>query len=235
MQHSLKKLYGCKLAATDGYIGHVRDFYFDDQHWTIRYVVVDTTLWLPGWEVLLSPYAFGYLTEIGNHLRVNLTRKQIERSPSIDAHQTVSRQYEEQYHRYYGWPDYWQGDGLWGVGNFPILSAPPETLSDDEKNAVKRKHAHAESHLRSTQVVTGYHVKEGNEGIGHINDFVMDARSWALLELVIKTGHWFSGKETRIPMSQIEQISFDESTVIVSEHALAAIGPADPSMSRRPG
>src|SRR5580704_19270691 len=115
MLQSLKHLYGHQLAALDGEIGHVKDFYFDAQNWTVRCVVADTGSWLPGRQVLISPHAFGGLHQSGKLLSVNLTRKQIGDSPSIESHKPVSRQYEEEYHRYYGWPGYWQGDGLWGV------------------------------------------------------------------------------------------------------------------------
>jgi hypothetical protein len=36
MMRSIKQLYGDKLGASDGDIGHVKDFYFDDQNWVIR-------------------------------------------------------------------------------------------------------------------------------------------------------------------------------------------------------
>ena len=78
MLRSIKQLYGDKLGASDGEIGHVKDFYFDDQNWAVRYVVADTGSWLPGRLVLISPHAFGNLDQTGNVLRVNLTRKQIE-------------------------------------------------------------------------------------------------------------------------------------------------------------
>jgi len=129
MLRSIRTLYRDKLGASDGEIGHVNDCYFDDQSWVIRYLVADTGSWLPGRQVLLSPHAFGSsLYEVGKDLLVNLTRKQIENSPSIDLHKPVSRQYEEEYYRYYGWPYYWQGDGLWGMGGFPILELPPNHL-----------------------------------------------------------------------------------------------------------
>ena len=121
MLRSTKQLHGDKLGATDGEIGHVKDFYFDDQNWAIRYLVVDTGSWLPGRQVLISPHSLGALDSAGKVLSVKLTRKQIEDSPSIDAHKPVSRQWEEEYYRYYGWPFYWQGDGLWGherISNF---------------------------------------------------------------------------------------------------------------------
>src|SRR5271166_7106948 len=94
---SIKQLYGEKLGASDGEIGHVKDFYFDDQDWAVRYVVVDTGSWLPGRQVLLSPHAFGSLAPAGKTLAVNLTRKQVENSPAIELHKPVSRQYEEEY------------------------------------------------------------------------------------------------------------------------------------------
>src|SRR5271169_4822536 len=112
MLQSSKQLYGDKLGVSDGEIGHVKDFYFDDKSWAVRYLVADTSSWISGRLVLLAPHAFGSLHQDGKVLLVNLTRKQIENSPSIDTQKPVSRQYEEEYYQYYGWPYYWQGDGL---------------------------------------------------------------------------------------------------------------------------
>ena len=138
MLQSLKWMYGDKLGASDGEIGHVKDFYFDDQNWAVRYVVADTGSWLPGRQVLISPHAFGSLHQAGKVLLVNLTRKQIEDSPSIESHKPVSRQYEEEYYRYYGWPYYWQGDGLWGMSGFPILELPAKPLPSEPATPATR-------------------------------------------------------------------------------------------------
>src|ERR1035437_2504074 len=104
MLKSIKQLYGNKLGASDGEIGHVKDFYFDDQNWTVRYLIADTGSWLSGRQVLLSPHAFGAPQHDEKLLGVNLTRKQIEDSLLIELHKPVSRQYEEEYYRHYGWP-----------------------------------------------------------------------------------------------------------------------------------
>ena len=94
---SIKQLYGEKLRASDGEIGHVKDFYFDDQKWVVRCAVVDTGSWLLGRLVLIAPHAFGNLDQNRSLLLVNLTRQQIENSPPIESHKPVSRQYEVQY------------------------------------------------------------------------------------------------------------------------------------------
>jgi hypothetical protein len=216
MLRSVKQLYGAKLGASDGEIGHVKDFYFEDQNWVVRYLVADTGSWLSGRQVLISPHAFGSLEGAGKLLRVNLTRKQIEDSPSIESHKPVSRQYEEEYHRYYGWPYYWQGAGLWGISGFPILELPPNPLPSEPATASGPQPERADTHLRSTQAVNGYHLQAKDGTIGHVCDFMMDAQSWAIRQLVIKTGHRFSGKEVQIPTSQVDRISYEQSTVFVN-------------------
>ena len=216
MLRSIKKLYGDKLGASDGEIGQVKDFYFDDQNWAVRYLIADTGTWLPGRQVLLSPHAFGAFDQAGKILRVNLTRKQIENSPAIESHQPVSRQYEEEYYRYYGWPYYWHGDGLWGMSGFPILELPPKPLPDEPAVAMDPKRKPADAHLRSTQAVKGYHLQASDGITGHVCDFLMDDESWAIERLVVKTGHRFTGKEVLIPAGNVERVSYDESTVFVN-------------------
>jgi hypothetical protein len=216
MLKSIKHLYGNKLGASDGEIGHVKDFYFDDQNWAVRYVVADTGTWLPRRQVLISPHAFNSLHQAGKVLAVNLTRKQIEDSPSIELHKPVSRQYEEEYHRYYGWPFYWLGDGLWGMSSFPILETPAKSLRDESTITNGSQPERADAHLRSAQAVNGYHVKASDGIVGHVCDFMMDNQSWAIRQLVIKTGHRFIGKEVQIPTRNVDRISFEDSTVFVN-------------------
>jgi hypothetical protein len=237
MLRSTKQLYGEKLGASDGEIGHLKDFYFDDQRWTVRYVVVDTGDWLPGRLVLISPHAFDSLQPSGRVLRVNLTRKQIENSPSIELHQPVSRQYEEEYYLYFGWPFYWQGDALWGTNGFPILSAEAIPLRTEAAAANSRHPGQTDAHLRSMQAVNGYHLGAIDGVAGHICDFMMDDRSWAIGQLVVKTGHRFTGKELLIPTQTVEKISYPDSTVFVNmtrqaveqnpARELAPVGAAD--------
>jgi hypothetical protein len=196
----------------DGEIGHAKDFYFDDQNWAVRYVVADTGSWLTGRLVLISPRSLGRLVQAGNVLRVNLTRKQMEDSPSIETHKPVSRQYEEEYHQYYGWPYYWQGDALWGMSGLPVLELPARPLTTTSGASPKRPDAH----LRSTQAVNGYHLKASDGMIGHVCDFMMDDQNWGIGQLVVKTGHRLSGREVQIPTSKVERVSYEDSTVFVS-------------------
>lgn len=212
MLQDIKTLYGNTLAASDGDIGRVKDFYFDDQTWVIRYLVADTGSWLTGRLVLLSPHAFGRLDQGSKILHINLSRKQIENSPSIESHKPVSRQYESEYYRYYGWPSYWEGNAMWGIGGYPVVVP----LSNDQRETHRQYHHRDDPHLRSTGAVAGYHIQTVDGTIGYVSSFLVDAKSWAIRELVVETGHWYSGKEILISPSKVDQVSYAESKVFVN-------------------
>ena len=210
MFHNTKTIIGHKLSAVDGDIGHVSDFYFDDKTWAVRYVVAETGTWLTGRTVLLSPYAFfTFFDPVAKVLPVNLTRKQIENSPSIELHRPVSRQFEENYYRYYGWPPYWQGGQMWGKTDFP--AATPASPLD---RAILHDYARWDDlHLRSTQAVTGYPIQALDGEVGTVTGFMIDDRTWAVRDLVVETGHWYSGKEILVSTANIDRISYKESCV----------------------
>jgi hypothetical protein len=208
---NITKLYGMTLAASDCDIGKVRDFYFDDKHWTIRYLVADTGEWLKGRLVLISPYAFGEFDAEGRSLSINLTRRQIETCPGIDSHLPVSRQYEVDYTRHYGWPTYWDGGGVWGVSGFPSIEPMPEVDTEP-----RQKHQQGDGkHLRSVRAITGYHIQTIDGAIGHVTGILVDDRSWAIRELIVEAGAWYSGKEILISHAKIDRISYEESAVHV--------------------
>jgi hypothetical protein len=216
MLRSIKQLDGGKLRASDGEIGHMKDFYFDDQKWVVRYAVVDTGPWLSDRQVLIAPHAFGNLDQNRACLLVNLTRQQIENSPPIESHKPVSRQFEEEYYRHYGWQSYWSGEGLWGPNAFPIALPPPCPLPSEVAGESGSVLSDNDPHLRSTQAVAGYQLQTREETIGHVTDFRMDDKSWAISHLVVATGTWFSGKEILISPSHIDRINYEDSKVFVN-------------------
>ncbi len=212
MLQNIKQLYGSRLASLDGDIGHAKDFYFDDKAWVIRYLIADTGSWLTGRLVLISPHAFGKWDFYERKLHIKLRKKQIEDSPSIEEHEPVSRQFEEDYYRSFGWPAYWQGGQMWGMSGYPLVAAPlPADIA-----ARKALEPIADRHLQSAKTVAGYAVEASDGPVGHMGGFRVDDRSWAVRDLVVETGHWYSGKEVLIPVGKVERIGFAESKVFVN-------------------
>jgi len=212
---SVKQLYGKKLRTSEGGIGHVEDFYFGDQRWMVRYVVADTGSWLAGRSVLLSPHAFGHFLQQDDCLVVNLTREQMENSPAMEAHKPVTRQFEEEYFRYYGWPSYWQGGEMWGATALPV-APPPHFLATREPSPGGSSQDAGDPHLRSTKALHGYHIQTPDGPIGSVVDFMLDGKTWAIRHLVVEAGHWFSGMEIAISPKHVESISYTEAKVFVN-------------------
>lgn len=212
MLRSVKHLHGYRLDAVDGQIGHVKEFYFDDKAWVVRYLVVDTGSWLPGRRVLISPYALGSIYHCGKLLEVKLTREKVRNSPGIETDLPIARRHEEDYYRYYDWPVYWGGPGIWGLGPMPVIPFQYDRPSPPQEPQTEPQ----DSHLRSTQEVTGYTIQAVDGEIGHVEDFLVDDSSWAISFLVVTTGHWWSGRDVTIPPESILRISREETKVFVN-------------------
>jgi hypothetical protein len=105
---SAQAVTGYHLQATDGDIGHVEDFLVDDQSWTIRYMLVDTTNWWAGKKVLVAPAWIKQVDWAQSKVHVTVTRAQIQTSPEYDPAREVDRAYETQLHDHYGVPRYWR-------------------------------------------------------------------------------------------------------------------------------
>lgn len=140
MLNTAKALQGYSLQnIEDETIGKIKEFYFDDHHWTVRYLVADTGNWLTGRQVLISPYALVAVNSDHRNIVLDLTKKQIEASPPLDSDKPVSRQFEQAYYGHYGWPMYWNGPYVWGPSRY--LTRDPEqwkTCTQREKECVTR-------------------------------------------------------------------------------------------------
>ncbi len=209
MLNKAKTIEGYKLHSLDGEIGKVKEFYFDDQHWAIRYLVADTGNWLIGRQVLISPYALVAMNKEEQYISINLTNKQIEDSPSLDTDKPVSRQFEETYYGYYGWPMYWSGPYMWGY--YPNIERYREKSREPTQDKKTR-----DPHLRSTHAVSGYHIQAADGEIGHVEDFIVDDETWAIRYLIIDTHNWWPGKWILVSPQWIERISWGERKVFVN-------------------
>lgn len=204
MLRSIEELYGYSVHAADGEVGKVHEFYFDDEFWTIRYLVVDTGVWLPGRRVLLSPVALGQ-PNWGSHIfPVRLTKQEVEDSPPVGTEQPVSQQLQVDLHQYYGWPHYWGGTGM-GV---PYLVIPPEPTEDETEPG--------DPHLRSSREVTGYHIHATDGEIGHVEDFIVQDTGWVIRYMVIDTRNWWPGKKVLVATDWIDEINWVERLAYVN-------------------
>jgi len=216
MLHNLSDLKGAVISATDGNIGEVKDFYFDDESWTVRYLVVDTGNWLPGRKVLLSPISLGKVNHLDQSVEVNLTKEQIKESPGIDADKPVSRQYEMSYFDYYGYPYYWAGPYTWGPAAYPAPMPMASRTRDEIEEAKTREQESSDPHLHSANEVVGYYIQATDGDIGHVEEFVLDDEDWVIRYMVVDTRNWWPGKKVVVAPEWIERASWNDSRVYVN-------------------
>ena len=208
MLSKVKILNGYSIQDTkDETIGKVKDIYFDDRYWTVRYLVANTGNWLIGRKVLLSPYALVAVNADHDNIVADLTKKQIEDSPSLDSDKPVSRQFEESYYGYYDWPRYWGGPNSWGY--LPYIERNHDKWNDFPKDEKKYDH-----HLRSCHEVTGYHIQAEDGELGHVEDFIIDDETWEIRYLIVNTSNWWAGKKVLISPLWIESVSWSERKVV---------------------
>jgi sporulation protein YlmC with PRC-barrel domain len=210
MVFSLRSMTGYPIRASDGDLGTVLDFYFDDATWIIRYMVAETGTWLSGRKVLISPVALGKPDWKSRTFSVNLTCDQVRKSPDLDTERPVYRQHEVELHEYYQWPRYWEGayGGTFGITPYPLY----EGLLAQESSKSERKD---DPHLRSTRHVTGYHILATDGGIGHVGDYVVDDETWALQYLVVDTGKWLPGRKVLISPTWIKSVNWADTSVFL--------------------
>lgn len=213
MLRSVKDLEQCTVAATDGLVGKVQDFYFDDESWAVRYLVVDSGAWLSNRKVLISPYSIAEWDWQGTVLPVAITREQVKHSPAIDTDKPVSRQHERDYYGYYGYPYYWGGSGLWGDAALPgmMVGGVPHQDLPSEREAERQEHVNP--HLRSCNAVSRYYLHASDGELGHVQGYLIDQHSWAIRFLVVNTSNWWLGHEVLVAVEWIKSISWLDSTV----------------------
>jgi uncharacterized protein YrrD len=237
MLRSIKKLEHFRIVATDSEVGSVTDTYFDDEEWVVRYLIVEASDWLHHRKVLISPHAVTSVDWNARAIGTNLSRMQIQDSPSIDTDKPVSRQHESEYHRYYGYPEYWSASPYSPWGAMPIARPVGEmpVWGDQPRPTEVVPEPSGDEHLRSSRHVIGYHIEASDAAIGHVEDFLFDDQGWAIRYAIIDTRNWLPGKHVLLPPERIRKVNWAERSVFVdmSREAVRSSPAYDPDRSLR--
>ena len=228
MFKNAQDLTGCAIGATDGVVGEVEDLYFDDQQWTVRYLVVVTGAWLNARKVLIHPRSLGPADWSRRLLPAEITMQQVRGAPDIDTNKPVSRQHETLFLSHYRHPRYWQSAAV------PTITANPSVQTLDPQlgwsqeqfaravNAQDQGREGSEQHLRSSHAVLNYAVRAEDADIGHVQGLLFAEEDWAIRYLVVRTGHWWHGRQILLAVQWIRSVSWLDScfTVDLSRETL---------------
>ncbi|MBV8793346.1 MAG: PRC-barrel domain containing protein [Hyphomicrobiales bacterium] len=219
MLFAVSGLMGCAVHASDGAVGAVKDFLFDDRTWKIRWMTVDARDWLPGQRVFIHPSAIVPLTlppkpklpmmSPGEALTLtlNLTRSQIEAGPHARVDDSVTRDMEALLYDHYGWDPYW-GSSYFGPSLLP--NAEAEIVGDAARRAAEAENPPLDGadHLHSAADFNGYYVHAEDGDIGHVENLLADDANWDIRYLVIATRNWWPGKVVQLSPYAVKDIDW---------------------------
>jgi hypothetical protein len=193
MLQSLENIRNYKIHAKNGDIGHVRDFYFDDLDWRVRYVVADYGNWVVGHQkVLIEPQHFTHVDWTEAKVEVDLTQEEVEASPDITTHTPISRQHF--------------------IGK--VFTPVSHEFEDRAEETLTVKHTNSEDEfLCSVKDTEGMHIEATDGEIGHVLDFMVNEETWDIVWMVVGTRNWWPGKQVMIPPERIKRVSWPERKV----------------------
>ncbi|MBB5438090.1 uncharacterized protein YrrD [Pedobacter sp. AK017] len=210
MQIHGHQIFGVSLGATDGEIGKIKDLYFDDSTWSIRYFVIETGNWLFQRKVLIAPCAIESPEKITDLkvIPVHLTKDQVKNSPDIDTDMPVSRQQESSLFDHYSWPAYGgAGKGFPTTGMFKGTSALQNKLEQEKK---------FDPHLRSLQHISSYDVCNQIGRVGQLKDVIINLSDWSIPYLLMDDIFTSDQDRVILEVKKIISIDWDTNRITVS-------------------
>lgn len=193
------------IQAVDGEMGRVTEFYFDDEDWTIRYLVVRTGSWLSGRDVLMQPAVVTRCDWEGHTLDVSLTREGVLGCPDASDDRPVSRQQEVEYLKYFDQPPYYMLGAEVGGAAVALDAAMRAAAAEAEAAGIPPP-----THLRSSQEVASYRLEAADGPIGHVRCYLLDDATWQVHYLVVDTGHWWSGRQIVFAPEWVSRVSWGD-------------------------
>ena len=226
MLMSLKKLIGYKVFAIDGQFGQVSDCLISEKDKVVRYLVIDPQKWNPlSQKVLVSSVSIFYVNVDSKELHLSITQEQVKSSPGVEEYETVSRHFEAELYRRYGYGYYWMGTDLWGVSSDPTLLKLPEQQPDSLESTEQQ------IDLRSTNEVTGYRCECADGSEHGFYDFVVNTKNWSLPYCVVDVDSALLNNNLAVVKNTaIKAFSWQEQKVAITlnKHQLSANPHFDP-------
>jgi len=207
---ALRDLQGYRVEGEGGeLLGEVRDAYFDDHSWTVRYLLAsDAGHELP--PVFVSPHSVRRIDRRQRTITAALTPGELRGSPEIEPRPVIPRDAEIGLAKYYGFPYYWHGEYRWGDDAVPrplaVASMPKEHGGEPGP----------EAHLRSVRDFRHYTIHATDGEIGHVDDVLIEPRTWAVRYVVVDTRRWWPGARILLAPEWVNYVSWVERSVHVS-------------------
>lgn len=217
MLHSFRDLEGRRLCIEKRPVGRIKQIFFDDQKWAIRYLVAVSGFWPIRNYLLIPPQKTTGITK-EEDIQLSITEAEFEKCPTIESDKPVSRQKEAEFCMRYRWPMYWTGAGVHGAAATAetLRKAHCESVGQNEPTDKSLIGKSSDPHLRSSAEVLGYRVETKIKKFGSVFDLIIDEGDWTLRYFSIDTVKWWPSRHVLLAPSWISSISWNKRSLIVN-------------------
>ncbi len=207
MKRSVKDLLKFSIQSKDGTRVDVKDFLFDDESWTVRYLEVDLGNIINSERVLIPQVLLKDVHWDEKLFFTDMTRADIEKGPRTDENMPISRRYEEELNKHYSLMDYWTSFyPLPGMGTATGSVYPNRPIRVPSKVIDVNDF---ETNLHSFDEVKGYDIRALDDKSGRVDDLIIDDSDWQILYLIVDTSSWVPwSKKVILPIDMLIDINY---------------------------
>ncbi|MFA9557135.1 PRC-barrel domain-containing protein [Evansella sp. AB-rgal1] len=193
------------VIGNDGAFGTVRDALFDEDFWTIRYIVVKTGVLFTKETLYISPASIEKIDIESHIIRVNISQEQAAKAPLL-GDEPISRESERSFGSYYGLNPYWMGGSVWGSGMNArgIINLHKETSLDDDVYTTERE----EKKVHKAKDVIGDELATEEESFGKIEDILFEEDTFKVRYFIADTQRFFPRKKVLISTDWITSVNW---------------------------
>ncbi|MDG5786492.1 PRC-barrel domain-containing protein [Evansella sp. AB-P1] len=197
------------VVGNDGGFGTVDNVLFDEDKWTIRYLVVKAGLWFTNERLYISPASIEEIDIKSEMIRLNISRDQAAKAPII-GDEPISRKQEREFSSYYQFSPYWLGGKVWGgvvlARDLLDFDQPVQEVEDNED----------EPKIHVANDVIGYELAAQEDTFGKIEDLLFEEESYVIRYFVVDTKKILPGKKVLISTEWISHVDWVSGRVEVT-------------------
>lgn len=208
-----------KVKTSNGKEGTVKDFLFDEEQWTIRYLDVDMGGFFTGRRILIPISKVEDGNWVNECFNLSIHSNELKKMPTLGDKKTVSRAYEAKLAKHFKTEEYWGRRYVPSMAP-PSMGVPQHVFQPTQNRRMSGrviKEDDIETSLRSFKEIKGYEVSAKNGKVGFVQDLLVESKYMGIISLIVqaKFGLGYS-KETIVANTFISEISFVEHSISLS-------------------
>ena len=199
---SLNKLKMYDVVANDGQIGKIKDYYFDEKNWVVRYLLIDSCGYLNRSNGFISTSSVSNIDMRANKIHVNFSISKIGLNTKTKKETNPrEKKIDIQFSDFFERPSYW------GFLDSPWVVGPQGVIYENIPGKNEIRLPSGQPNLPSYNQITRYQVHAIDAFLGQIVDILVNEDTWQFQFLELEKENWTDWQSTLLPYDLIERLN----------------------------